>query len=154
MPVLAIGAALGWLLSFFFDPQSGRRRRRLAADRTAGFVRHRAHDADRLRRAARAEAYGVAMKVTHLRERPKEFTDETLKAKVESELFRPADAPKGSVDVSVEHGVVQLRGEVEGPELIEELVARARKIPGVREVESLLHLPGAPARMHEAHQPN
>lgn len=151
MQVLAIGAVLGWLLSFFLDPQNGKRRRRMAVDRTAGFVRHRARDGGRLGRLAGAHAYGAAKKATHLREERKDFTDETLKAKVETELFRPADSPKGNVDVSVEEGVVQLRGQVERPELIEELVAKVRKIQGVKEVESLLHLPGTEAPMHGSH---
>jgi hypothetical protein len=36
----------------------------------------------------------------------------TLARGVESEIFRPADAPKGKVSVNVAHGVVELRGEV------------------------------------------
>ena len=41
-----------------------------------------------------------------------------------------------------------LRGEVESPELIEELVGKTRKVQGVQDVESLLHTPGerAPAK--------
>jgi len=35
-----------------------------------------------------------------------------------------------------------LRGEVDSPELIEELVGKARKVQGVQDVESLLHTPG------------
>ena len=58
------------------------------------------------------------------------------------------DVPKGQIDVNVQEGVVQLRG-VPRPELIDELVSRVRKINGVREVESLLHLPGAQAPMHQ-----
>jgi BON domain-containing protein len=44
-----------------------------------------------------------------------------------------------------EDGVVYLRGEAETPEMIEVLVERTRKVPGVKEVESLLHLPNTPA---------
>lgn len=45
-------------------------------------------------------------------------------------------------------GIVQLRGKVERQELIDDLVARVGRVQGVREVESLLHLPDAPAPMH------
>jgi hypothetical protein len=33
--------------------------------------------------------------------------------------------------------------------MIEDLVARTRRIQGVRDVESILHLPGTPAPMHQ-----
>ena len=75
--------------------------------------------------------------------------DVTLARKVETEIFRAPDAPKGSVDVNVQEGVVQLRGEVERPELIDELVSKARSVQGVREVENLLHTPGTEAPMHQ-----
>jgi len=71
--------------------------------------------------------------------------DRTLKNKVESELFRDADAPKASVDVQVVDGVVELRGEVKRPEIKEALEAEARKVPEVRDVRNLLHLPKTPA---------
>jgi osmotically-inducible protein OsmY len=75
--------------------------------------------------------------------------DARLTAKVESELYRDDDVPKGAINVNVEFGKVVLRGEVESPELIEELVVRTRAIEGVSDVESLLHVPGEPAPMHE-----
>lgn len=138
-------AALGAVLAYFFDPQSGRRRRALARDRTLGFLRGRGRGAAQFGTAAGAHAYGMKQKLTHLREEPKDFDDQTLKAKVETELFRPADAPKGQVDVNVENGVVFLRGQVEHPELVSDLEATVRKVQGVRDVENLLHLPGTEA---------
>jgi osmotically-inducible protein OsmY len=63
----------------------------------------------------------------------------------ETELFRPADSPKGSVDVTVVDGVVQLRGEAKNTTLLRALEERVRAIPEVRGVENLLHLPKTPA---------
>jgi osmotically-inducible protein OsmY len=68
--------------------------------------------------------------------------------KVESELFRDPSVPKGSININVEQGVVVLRGEVPDPELAERLEHEARAIPGVWEVENLLHGPGEPAPTH------
>jgi osmotically-inducible protein OsmY len=137
-----VGAALGWLVGFFFDQSQGRRRRHLAVDRTGGFLRRRVRAAARAGRTVKATAYGIRQKATHLHEEPKpQPNDATLKAKVESELFRPADIPKGKIDVNAADGVVYLRGEADTPEMISRLVERTRKIQGVREVESLLHLP-------------
>jgi osmotically-inducible protein OsmY len=142
--------AAGWLLGFFFDKDNGRRRRKGAIDRTAGFFRRRARDAGRAGRAVAAETYGVAMKATHLREQRKPQPDDvTLARKVETEIFRPADVPKGRINVNAEDGVVYLRGEADTPEMINELVERARKVQGVTEVENLLHLPKTPAPMKE-----
>jgi osmotically-inducible protein OsmY len=145
MPVFALGTALGALLAYFFDPQNGTRRRHEAVDRTGAFFRR----GKRPLRGVAAQAYGISQKVQHLREQPKEFDDATLADKVQSEIFRPADVPKGQIDVNVQKGIVQLRGEVDRPELIDELVEQTRKVQGVRDVESLLHLRGTQAPMHQ-----
>jgi osmotically-inducible protein OsmY len=91
----------------------------------------------------------LALRLRHRRETPKRYDDTTLARKVETELFRPEDAPKGQVDVSAARGVVTLRGEVGSGELIAELVERTRKVQGVQGVESLLHTPDTPAPMHQ-----
>lgn len=79
---------------------------------------------------------------------PKEYDDATLKAKVESELFRAEHDVKGAVNVNAQEGVVQLRGELPSQDLIDALVDRTRRIHGVREVENLLHTTGTEAPMH------
>jgi osmotically-inducible protein OsmY len=142
-------AAVGAALVYFFDPQQGARRRNMLRDRVLAFFRRRGREGQRMGRAASAEVYGAKQKATHLREEPKEFDDQTLKAKVESEVFRPADAPKGDVDVNVEDGVVYLRGQVERQEMVEDLERRVRSVQGVERVENLLHLPGTEAPTKE-----
>jgi osmotically-inducible protein OsmY len=147
--LFALAAAAGAALAFFLDPTSGRRRRATVAQRVPGFFRHRGRQAGRLSRTVSAEAYGLKQKATHLREQPKgDLDDVTIAHKVETELFRPAGVPKGQINVNVQEGVVQLRGEVPNPDLIDDLVRKARSIQGVREVENLLHLPGTPAPTH------
>ena len=91
----------------------------------------------------------MSQQVQHLKEEPKDFDDVTLARKVETEIFRDADVPKGQIDVNVQEGVVQLRGEVPNSDMLNDLVEKTRKVQGVRDVESLLHLPGTPAPMHE-----
>ena len=100
---------------------------------------------ERAGRAVGAQKYGFAF---WPRSRAS-VDDVTLAQQVESELFREDKTPKGQISVNAANGVVQLRGEVEQPELIDELVQRARSVQGVREVENLLHLPGEEARMHQ-----
>jgi osmotically-inducible protein OsmY len=89
------------------------------------------------------------MQLAHRKEAPKELDDVTIAHKIETEVFRDPDFPKGQINVNVQEGVAQLRGEVQTPDMLEALVEKTREVQGVREVESLLHLPGAPTPMHE-----
>ena len=147
--LFALAAAAGAALAYFLDPTSGRRRRAAVGQRVPGFFRHRSREAARMSRGVSAQAYGLKQKATHLRERPKgELDDATIAHKVETEIFRPADVPKGQINVNVQDGVVQLRGEVPDPSMIDDLVGKTRTIQGVRDVENLLHLPGTPAPTH------
>jgi osmotically-inducible protein OsmY len=150
MKSLPFLAAVGAGLAFFLDPASGRRRRKQTADRIAGFFRRGKRRTVRAGRGVTAGASGLTQKATHLREEQKPQPDDvTLARKVETEIFREADAPKGAVDVNAENGVVYLRGEVDRPELIEELERAASKVQGVRDVENYLHLPGVQPQMKQ-----
>ena len=100
-------------------------------------------------RHVRAFAHKAFAGLRHALPGTPSYDDQTLKSKIETELFREEHALKGLVNVNVQQGVTQLRGEVDSPELIEELVGRTQKVRGVREVENLLHVPGTPAPMHQ-----
>jgi len=137
---------LGALIASFFDPDNGRRRRALARDRIPALFRRSTERVERAGRAVSAEAEGVKQKVAHAEEAEKPPPDDvTLARKVETEIFRAKDMPKGQINVNAENGVVVLRGEVEKPALIKDLEKRTRKVQGVKEVENLLHVPGSPA---------
>ena len=145
----ATGLASGVVLGYFLDVVSGRRRRKVTGDRAAGATRRTLRRATRAMRGVQADAYGVTQKLRHASEEPKDLDDVTLTRKVETVLFRNPEVPKGQVDVNVQRGVVQLRGEVPTDDMLTELVQRARDVQGVRAVESLLHLPGEKAPMHQ-----
>jgi osmotically-inducible protein OsmY len=137
---------LGAALTYFFDPEQGRRRRAMTRDRFVAFFRRRKRETERLGRSASAQAEGLVQKAKHLEEEPKPQPDDvTLTRKVETEIFRDADIPKGQINVNAENGKIYLRGEVGQLELIKDLEKRARKVQGVQEVENLLHLPGTEA---------
>jgi osmotically-inducible protein OsmY len=149
VPTLA-GGALGAAILFFTDPQSGHRRRKQTAERTAAISRRAARTVTRAGRNAVADADGLRRRTLHsVAGRPRPVaSDEMLADRVRSELFRDNGMPKGAVNINVEReGVVVLRGEVRR-EQIAGIEARARTIPGVRDVENLLHERGTPARMH------
>jgi osmotically-inducible protein OsmY len=143
-----LAATAGALGQFFLDRQQGARRRNVARDRVAGFFRRRSREVARKARYAEGVAEGAAYKagLRPQAERDREQPDDlTLARKVETELFRDADVPKGDININAENGVVYLRGQVKQPGQIEELVKAARKVEGVKDVESLLHLPKTPA---------
>jgi len=69
--------------------------------------------------------------------------DGVVKARVESELFRDDDVPKGDIVIDVVAGVVTVRGQVE-QRLVGDLPVRIAAVDGVVRVDSRLHAPGAP----------
>jgi osmotically-inducible protein OsmY len=143
---LVIGGAVGAALVYMLDPDRGRRRRAMARDRLTATVRRSGRRAGHLRRRVGAGAYGVRQKVTHLTPQDESTPDDvTLTRRVESEVFRDADVPKGNINIAAHDGLVILRGQVQHPRQIDDLAARVRKVHGVRDVENLLHLPDTPA---------
>ena len=145
--MFAAGAALGLVVGRLTAVVDKRRRAQMGR-RSAEFFRRGSRKAGRAGSVGGAYAEGHAQRAMHPSEEPKDFDDVTLARKVETELFRPADVPKGQINVNVQNGVVQLRGEVQRPGLIDELESRARNIQGVRDVENLMHPPNTPAPMH------
>jgi osmotically-inducible protein OsmY len=145
MGLFALAGAIGAALAYFFDPDSGRRRRSILVDKAGKYARQASQQAE----GAAAQAQGLKQKATHLKEEPKDQPDDvTLARKVETEIFRDAEVPKGQINVNVEDGVVYLRGELEERDLIQDLESQARKVQGVLGVENLLHVRGeeAPAK--------
>lgn len=145
MGAFLAGWGAGAAAEYMLDPRQGKRRRHMFRDQTMAALRRGSRQMGRKTRYMAYKAEGVVAEATPPRRDSSELNDPALAAKVESELFRPADAPKGSVDLNVEDGVVYLRGAVESREQIEDLLARAGEVHGVKRVESLLHLPGSPA---------
>jgi osmotically-inducible protein OsmY len=144
--IVLFAAAIGAALTYFFDPDRGRRRRAMARDRSAGAARQGARRVARLGRRGGAEAYGVTQNVRHRKEEPKPQPDDvTLARKVETEIFRSAEVPKGKINVNAVDGVVELRGEADGAEMIRDLEDQVRNIPGVQDVRNMLQLPETPA---------
>ena len=142
---LIVAALAGALVAFFVDPETGGYRRSVARDRLAGLVRRGGRQLRRRARRAAADTAALRAKAAHLRDESTDLDDTTLAQKVMTELFRDPAMPKGAINVNASAGVVQLRGEIEEPGLIEEILARVEAIDGVGEVENLLHLPGDPA---------
>jgi osmotically-inducible protein OsmY len=140
------GAAAGAAAAYFLDPQGGAQRRNETRDKAVSKVKHRASDAAGSAKQAAGKARGAVHSVApSMPGRGDAPDDVTLARKVESEIFRSDDAPKGAVSVNAENGVVFLRGVVEERVWIDRLEGDARQVEGVKEVRNLLHLPGTEA---------
>ena len=122
------GAAAGAAAMHFLDPTSGSRRRHQAAS-TATHASH--------------VARGAVANATP--SRSPDLDDIGLAHKVETEIFRDAEAPKGDVSVNVEAGVAYLRGTVADGKWIARLGDEAAHVDGIKGVNNLLHEPGKPA---------
>ena len=115
-------------------------------NRTLETLRGGVGQATRAGRGAANQGMALGKRVTNRSPDPKtDMDDVTLTRKVETEIFRPANSPKGKVDVNAVDGVVWLRGEVKNQSQIQSLEKTVRAIPEVKDVENLLHLPKTPA---------
>ena len=149
IPLIGAGAAAAGV-AVLLD----KRRRNMARDRAAAVVRRGAELAASKADYAKGLAKGAAHVATEpVRKEDGEYDDVTLARKVESEIFRPEDAPKGDVSVNAQNGVVELRGEVKRPEQVKELGEAAARVEGVTEVHNLLHTPGSPPKHSPPSEP-
>jgi BON domain-containing protein len=149
--VAASALAAGVALEFFLDPRNGTRRRRLVRDRLKATLRRRARGLERQTRYEAGKVAGIAHRISHPQHEPAELDDISLVHKVESELFRDRSIPKGRISINADRGIVVLRGQLDDPQDIERVEREVRKVAGVRDVDNLLHLPGAPAPASRPH---
>ena len=140
-----LAGAAGALAMYFLDPQQGRRRRNMTRDQIVSSFRRGFRTLSRTGRGAGAETYGITQRLQHLQ--PENWSvpnDVTLAERVQSELFRDPDVPKGRININAEAGIIVLRGELDHPEQIRAIAHTVSRMPGVRGVHNLLHLPGTP----------
>ena len=139
-------SACAALLTYMLDPERGRRRRNMFRDRWMSKMRRLGRAISGMWRGAAADAYGMSHKIVHLVPRTTDVADdETLRQRIESQLFRDRHIPKGNLNITAEHGMAILRGELDSPEDITRIENRVRHIAGVRGVQNLLHPRGTEA---------
>lgn len=150
IPALAVTG----VLTYFLDPEKGERRRADASQRVLtllGRSKETVSDAvaegqAQLSAASEsASSSAPASPFASSSASPTDVDDVTLAQKVEQELFGHSDLGKADIKVNSEYGRVVLRGEVPDSATKERLAAEARGVPGVREIENLLHTPNEPA---------
>ncbi len=140
------GAALGGAVSgaaamYWFDPQSGRRRRALARDRSAHLLRRAEALVDAGARDLAHRVRGRAAEIAaRLESEP--VDDVAVERRLRSELGRVTSHP-GAITVSCDDGIVELTGLILEDEL-PAVLARVAKVRGVRGVENRLEVPEQP----------
>jgi len=145
---LLLGAVAGAAAAHLLDRDSGAQRRNQLRDKAMSKARSGKEQAATTASQAAGKAKGAVATATpgmpgsH---RIEDVDDVTLARKVETEIFREQDAPKGQVSVDVQAGVANLRGEVEDEGWIAKLADEAAKVDGIKSVNNLLHAPGTPA---------
>lgn len=140
-----LAGVAGALTAFFADPERGNARRQQAIDRLGAMARDAQGRTRRTVRGIQAQVNALSQRATHLRLSQPEVDDQTLRDRVESELFRDPEIPKGNINLDLADGRVTVRGQLHRPEQIRQVQERIARIPGVREVQSYLHLQGTEA---------
>lgn len=147
IPALAVTG----VLTYFLDPEKGERRRADASQRVLALLGRsketvtEAVAEGQAQLTAATESASPAPTPSKGMATSSNVDDVTLTQKVEQELFGHSDLGKGDVKVNSEYGRVVLRGEVPDAATGAKLAAQAEGVPGVREVENLLHSPNEPA---------
>jgi hypothetical protein len=144
LAVLA-GAAAGAVAVYFFDPERGRVRRTQFVDWSGARLRRGWRAVNQLGARTGPNAAAFPQRMVSLRSGPRPADDLTLRDRVESEVFRNADLPKGQINLDVQSGVVTIRGLVDNAFQIASVEKAVLKVPGVVGVENLLHVDGTPA---------
>ena len=144
---LAIGAVVGAVAAYLFDPQRGKARRATMAQWTAARVRRGAQSIAQLTRYSTNTASAFPQKMASLKSAQQRPTpdDLTLRDRIESEVFRDPEMPKGDINLDVNNGIVTIRGAVDNAFRIATIEKAVFKVPGVTGVENLLHVSGTPA---------
>jgi hyperosmotically inducible periplasmic protein len=123
--------------AYFFDPAAGRRRRHVARDRSLRAVRRLGRGLSKRTRFVAGHAQGLAAETRRAVTHPSVATDdETVAQRIRSDALRDVELSTRDVDVRVEDGFATLRGSVASIDEADRLVARVRKVPGVKDVSA------------------
>lgn len=142
---LLFGAAVGGLLAFFFDPQSGRRRRARGLEKSMHFKNEAVWYGSKYFRHARNLLTGTYYEIAARFSQEEPVDDETLVQRVRSEMGRKVNHPR-SVEILADKGKIILRGHILANE-VETLFDTIRHVKGVRRVVNELEVHDTPTHV-------
>jgi osmotically-inducible protein OsmY len=131
--------ALGFATAFFLDPRDGTRRRHVLRDRLLRLARRGRSSVSRRAKYSAGRARGVVAEArTAIGDADVATDDVTVKQRILSDALRDVQVKTSDVAVDVTNGVVTLRGALSSRTLADDLVARIRDVPGVRDVATAI----------------
>ncbi len=130
------GFAAGVGLMYLLDPDRGARRRALVRDQLVHLNRKLEDGVDAAARDARNRSRGIAARARR-RLQHDHAPDQVVRERVRSRLGRVCSHP-GSIEVSVQDGLVTLTGPVLAAE-VDQILAQTRSTRGVRGIVNQLH---------------
>jgi hypothetical protein len=137
------GVALGAASMYVLDPVKGRARRRVLWDKGRSAARTRRERAERQARYdANRELGEQAVARGAGQFHPTD--DRSIELHLH-QLLSELDVDTTDVTVEAHEGQVRLRGQVRSTDDQQRVLTAVGEAPGVRRVDSLLHLPGEPA---------
>jgi hypothetical protein len=139
----ALAAGVGAAAAYLLDPDRGRSRRARLRDQSAAYGRRQARALERQASFQRGRAEGLVQRARHRGGHPP-ADDRALADRVRTEALR-GDPTHAHLNIDAVGGVVSVRGEVADLGTSMDVERRIRAIPGVVDVENLLHAPGEPA---------
>jgi osmotically-inducible protein OsmY len=138
---LLLGGLLGALIAYYLDPAGGSKRRSKAGT----LLRSGSQTAQQGVQAVGSKTQGMVREtVMHAPDNPNP-DDNTLRDRIESELFRDPKYSREHLNLMVVGGVVELNGQLDSQSDIDTVVERIGGMRNVRGVQNYLHLPGTPA---------
>lgn len=143
---MATGALAGAIVAYLFDPERGKSRRAMLTQWSGARLRQGSRSLGQLTRYSSNAAGTLPQRMVSLRSGQRSTPDDvTLKDRIESEVFRDPEMPKGEINFDVSNGIVTIRGAVDNAFRIATIEKAVFKVPGVSGVENLLHVTGTPA---------
>jgi hypothetical protein len=123
--------------AYFFDPETGKRRRHVARDRSLRALRRLQRGSVKKVKLVGGHARGLAAITRRAVTQPSvAVDDETVAQRIRSDALRDLELSTKDIDVRVEDGFATLRGSVATIDDADRLVSRVRKVPGVKDVSA------------------
>ncbi len=137
---IMIGAGLGFLAGYLFDPDRGVSRRTRLADQAAAKIRDGVSTVRSNAEYQKGVAKGAVHKITEPLRKTREFDNETLVQKVRSEAvgqWKRTVNNSGAVEIETgaESGQIVVRGSVESEKDRQQLLEMVREVSGVDSVD-------------------
>jgi hypothetical protein len=147
----AIAGLAGAAVAYFFDPVAGSARRRRLRERIATLLPGRAigpverpptpENVAPVSVRPAASVTEAVVRPTEAESPPEDRTDAAIAGTVRQRLKERSDIQTGNLMIDVVQGVAYLRGTLPDQAKFDEIVDLTGAVPGVRRVQSLLHLP-------------